>query len=83
MSLQRTSTFKKREFKALKSLFSINDFEDPFMRMISVLRFTFTKEAKFVVAFIPFYIDPQATYYHSPLIGIAWQSVQTLQLRSW
>ena len=53
------------------------------MRMISVLRFTFTKEAKFVVAFIPFYIDPQATYYHSPLIGIAWQSVQTLQLRSW
>ena len=65
--------------------FSINDFEDPFMRMISVLRFTFTKEAKFVVAFIPFYNEPHATYYNpSPsLIGIAWKSMQTLQLRSW
>ena len=50
------------------------------MRMLSVLRFTFTKEAKFVVAFIPFYSEPL------PLIitpGIAWQSVQTLQLCPW
>jgi hypothetical protein len=46
---------------------AINDFEDPFMRMISVLRFAFTKEAKFVVAFIPLLQASQlATYYYHP-----------------
>ena len=34
---------------------SINDSDDPFMRMIAVLRFTFTKDLKFIVELIIFF----------------------------
>ena len=33
---------------------SINDSEDPFERMLAVLRFTFSKDLKFVVSVSPF-----------------------------
>ncbi|KAF8804607.1 hypothetical protein BYT27DRAFT_7106663 [Phlegmacium glaucopus] len=48
---------------------AINDFEDPFMRMLSVLRFTFTKEAKFVVAFVSFYIHGKVCKPYNSVLG--------------
>jgi hypothetical protein len=58
--LQRTPRFSFKENPSFKNanVVSINDFEDPFMRMLSVLRFVFTKDAKIVVASIPFYSEP-------------------------
>ena len=36
-----------------ESAYSINDSDDPFERMLAVLRFTFSKDLKFVVSVSP------------------------------
>jgi len=52
---------------------SINDSEDPLQRMLSVLRFAFSKELKFVVGSSVF-------SWRIPLtLGLEGQSLQTVQ----
>lgn len=50
ISSQRTSVLYR--FATIRSyqLYSINDSDDPFERMLAVLRFTFSKDLKFIVS---------------------------------
>lgn len=57
---------------------SINDSEDPFERMLAVLRFAFTKDLKFVVRFISI----RCLYSHL-LNHTARESLQAIQLCTW
>lgn len=57
---------------------SINDSDDPFERMLAVLRFAFTKDLKFVVRFI--FI--RCLYSHL-LNHTARESLQAIQLCTW
>ena len=38
------------KYYAYHLFYSINDSDDPFQRMLAVLRFTFSKELKFIVS---------------------------------